>query len=34
MDTVDTGIGEDRAAQLEVVEREPEARGVGEALDQ
>jgi hypothetical protein len=24
MDTVDTGMGEDRAAQLEVVEREPE----------
>jgi hypothetical protein len=24
MDTVDTGMGEDRAAELEVVEREPE----------
>ena len=24
MDTVDTGMGEDRAAELEVVKREPE----------
>jgi hypothetical protein len=24
MDTLDTGIGEDRAAELEVVEREPD----------
>jgi hypothetical protein len=30
---MDTGMGEDRAAQLEVVERESEGRGVGEALN-
>jgi hypothetical protein len=33
MDTVDTGMGEDRAAELEVVERETEGVMLAEALD-
>jgi hypothetical protein len=33
INTVDTGMGEDRAAELEVVERETEGVMLAEALD-